>query len=208
MPTFSYHIKLTNGEEEKGTIDAASKFEAAHTLRDKGGFILSVIEENGKKKGLRSIEINFFSRVKLKEKIVFANNLSTMIGAGLTLSRALAVIERQTKNRKLKKELDGLIEKQKEQILLKQQELEKARSVPEARFEDDTTGAREKFVEASKALIDAKKQLTASSEFAKALALGVFNIDMSYAMVNNKGEDVLKYMKTVVTTSDALGLKT
>jgi hypothetical protein len=30
---------------------------------------------------------------------------------------------------------------------------------------------------------------------------------MSYAMVNNKGEDVLKYMKTVVTTSDALGLK-
>jgi hypothetical protein len=56
-------------------------------------------------------------------------------------------------------------------------------------------------------LIDSKKQLTASSEFAKALALGVFNIDMSYAMVNNKGEDVLKYMKTVVTTSDALGLK-
>lgn len=56
-------------------------------------------------------------------------------------------------------------------------------------------------------LVDAKKQLAASSEFAKALALGVFNIDMSYAMVNNKGEDVLKYMKTVVTTSDALGLK-
>ncbi len=56
-------------------------------------------------------------------------------------------------------------------------------------------------------LVDAKKQLTTSSEFSKALALGVFNIDMSYAMVNNKGEDVLKYMKTVVTTSDALGLK-
>ena len=56
-------------------------------------------------------------------------------------------------------------------------------------------------------LVDAKKQLSASSEFSKALALGVYNIDMSYAMVNNKGEDVLKYMKTVVTTSDALGLK-
>lgn len=56
-------------------------------------------------------------------------------------------------------------------------------------------------------LVDSKKQISASSEFSKALALGVFNIDMSYAMVNNKGEDVLKYMKTVVTTSDALGLK-
>jgi hypothetical protein len=56
-------------------------------------------------------------------------------------------------------------------------------------------------------LVDAKKQLAASSEFSKALVLGIYNIDMSYAMVNNKGEDVLKYMKTVVTTSDALGLK-
>jgi len=103
MPTFLYHIKLTSGEEEKGTLEAASKFEAAHTLRDKGGFILSVIEESGKKKGARIPEIHIFGRIKLKEKIVFANNLSTMIGAGLTLSRALGVIERQTKNKKLKK---------------------------------------------------------------------------------------------------------
>lgn len=56
-------------------------------------------------------------------------------------------------------------------------------------------------------LVDSKKQISASSEFSKALALGVFNIDMSYAMVNNKGEDVLKYMKTVVKTADDLGLK-
>ncbi len=56
-------------------------------------------------------------------------------------------------------------------------------------------------------LVDAKKQLAASSEFSKALALGLFNIDMAYAMVNNKGEDVLKYMKTVVKISDELGLK-
>lgn len=56
-------------------------------------------------------------------------------------------------------------------------------------------------------LVDSKKTLTTSNEFSKALALGIFNIDMSYAMVNNKGEDVLKYMKTVVKTSDDLGLK-
>lgn len=56
-------------------------------------------------------------------------------------------------------------------------------------------------------LVDSKKVLAANNEFTKALALGVYNIDMSYAMVNNKGEDVLKYMKTVVTMSDALGLK-
>ncbi|MES2567503.1 MAG: hypothetical protein V4565_11585 [Bacteroidota bacterium] len=56
-------------------------------------------------------------------------------------------------------------------------------------------------------LVDSKKQLAANSEFHKAVALGIYNIDMSYAMVNNKGEDVLKYMKTVVKTSEELGLK-
>lgn len=55
-------------------------------------------------------------------------------------------------------------------------------------------------------LIDTKKQLT-GDEFNKALQLGAFNIDMSYAMVNNVGEDVLKYMKAVLIKSDALGLK-
>ena len=56
-------------------------------------------------------------------------------------------------------------------------------------------------------LVDSKKQIASNTEFSKALVLGVYNIDMSYAMVNNKGEDVLKFMKTVLTTSDALGLK-
>ncbi len=55
-------------------------------------------------------------------------------------------------------------------------------------------------------LIDTKKQLT-GDEFNKALQLGAFNIDMSYSMVNNVGEDVLKYMKAVLVKSDALGLK-
>ncbi len=56
-------------------------------------------------------------------------------------------------------------------------------------------------------LVDAKKSITASLEFNKAVILGIYNIDMAYAMINNRGEDVLKYMKTVLTTSDALGLK-
>ncbi len=56
-------------------------------------------------------------------------------------------------------------------------------------------------------LADTKKQLSTSSEFTKSLALGIYNIDMSYAMVNNKGEDVLNYMKSVVKLADNLGLK-
>lgn len=56
-------------------------------------------------------------------------------------------------------------------------------------------------------LVDPKKPLAIGEEFSKAVALGIYNIDMSYAMVNNKGEDVLKYMKHVVKSADELGLK-
>jgi hypothetical protein len=56
-------------------------------------------------------------------------------------------------------------------------------------------------------LLDPKAKSSASGEFNKAIVLGLSNIDMSYAMVNNKGEDVLKYMKSVMKLSDELGLK-
>lgn len=46
-----------------------------------------------------------------------------------------------------------------------------------------------------------------NNEFSKAINLGVYNIDMSYAMVSDKGQDVLKYMKNVMNLSDGLGLK-
>lgn len=56
-------------------------------------------------------------------------------------------------------------------------------------------------------LNDNKKSATYTTEFAKSVTLGVYNIDMAYAMVNNRGEDVMKSMKTVLVQSDALGLK-
>jgi hypothetical protein len=46
-----------------------------------------------------------------------------------------------------------------------------------------------------------------TSEYQKAINLGVYNIDMAYAMVSDNGEDVIKYMKNVMMLSDALGLK-
>lgn len=54
---------------------------------------------------------------------------------------------------------------------------------------------------------DPKKAGTYSTEFSKAVNLGIYNMDLSFAMVNDKGADVLKYMKTVLMLSDALGLR-
>ena len=56
-------------------------------------------------------------------------------------------------------------------------------------------------------LNDPKKASNYKDEFIKSVTLGIYNIDMSYAMVNNQGQDVMKYMKTVLVQSDHLGLK-
>lgn len=46
-----------------------------------------------------------------------------------------------------------------------------------------------------------------TTEYQRSINLGVYNIDMAYAMVNEKGPDVLQYMKDILILSDALGLK-
>jgi hypothetical protein len=46
-----------------------------------------------------------------------------------------------------------------------------------------------------------------ATEFQKGLNLGIYNIDMAYAMMNNKGPDVLSYMKSTLMLSESLGLK-
>ncbi len=52
-----------------------------------------------------------------------------------------------------------------------------------------------------------KKVDTYSNDFYKSINLGVYCIDMAYAMDNNNGQDVLLYMKNVMSISEGLGLK-
>ena len=98
---FIYKAQTVSGEFREGQLDAKDKFDLAITLKKEG---LSVITAR-----LVESKAGFFKRlnesvlsVKLKEKIFFASNLSEMTSAGLPLSRALGVLERQSENKKLK----------------------------------------------------------------------------------------------------------
>jgi type IV pilus assembly protein PilC len=107
MPLFHYKIQKKDGTPSEGTVEAKDKFALYHTLKQDGSTVISA-EEVKEKKG---IEVPFLSGfvggVKTHDKINFAKNLSKMIDAGLPVTRALSILERQAKGQ-FKKVLVGL----------------------------------------------------------------------------------------------------
>ena len=101
MAHFSYTAEKNDGEVYKGVAEANDRFELYQIIRREGAHVISVNEDaGGQKFSLKSINA-IFSTIKEYDKILFARNLGAMLGAGLSLARALSVIERQSKNPKL-----------------------------------------------------------------------------------------------------------
>ncbi len=114
MPLFHYKILTKEGNTVEGSMEAKDKFALYHTLKEDGSTVVSAVEEEGEKKSFFSFSLPFFgSKVKMHDKIVFAKNLSKMIDAGLSVTRSLAILERQSKKqfKKILGELNTSISK-------------------------------------------------------------------------------------------------
>ena len=104
MALFRYKAER-DGEIYEGEAEVQDKFALFGHVRAEGGALLSY-EAVDEKNFFSFDKLNaLFSTVKEQDKIVLARNLSAMVDAGLSLSRALAVLIRQTKNPKLRKVL-------------------------------------------------------------------------------------------------------
>ena len=106
---FKYKEQNKEGKIVEGVAESADTFSLAREIRERGGVPLSIKEFNEKATGL-NINLDFLGRVSLSEKIMFTNNLSGMLSAGLSLTRALAVLEKQTSNQTFKNILKSLID--------------------------------------------------------------------------------------------------
>ena len=93
----------------EGTAEAADKFELAKNIKAEGQLLLTATEITEKSFNMDKINA-YLSRVDLREKILFARNLATMIQAGLPLSRALAIFLKQTQNPKFREVLRSVID--------------------------------------------------------------------------------------------------
>jgi type IV pilus assembly protein PilC len=110
---FLYVIVNKEGQREKGVAVAADKYELAHRMKTDGATLVSA-EEIRTNIFQSMARLSFKTHVSVEEKINFAHNLSSMMRAGLPLSRSLSVMERQTKNMVFKDILHALMTRIKE----------------------------------------------------------------------------------------------
>jgi type IV pilus assembly protein PilC len=104
MATFAYKALDGKGASASGQIDGDNKAAVAASLRNRG---LTVLDINEVKKGLAQADLlGGLQRIKSKDLTVFSRQFATMINSGLSMLRALSVLEEQTENKKLAGILD------------------------------------------------------------------------------------------------------
>lgn len=110
MSHFTFKAKKSTGEIYSGQKDATDRYELYKLIRDDGDEIVEV-KETSAHAGLhlKISATSLFKHVKMIEKINFARNLGSMLEAGLALSRALSVLERQSHNKALKEVLNNIM---------------------------------------------------------------------------------------------------
>jgi type IV pilus assembly protein PilC len=101
MAKFTYTAEKNDGEVYKGVADAKDRYELYAQVRREGGRIISLTQDRGANPLCFTYWNNLLRTVSDYEKILFARNLGAMLSAGLPLSRALSVEERQTRNPRL-----------------------------------------------------------------------------------------------------------
>jgi type IV pilus assembly protein PilC len=114
MPKFTYTGENSEGEKVRETVEAADRFAVYELARQQGHRVISV--EEGKSFDFKILldtkKIEYYiSWIKQDELVMMTRNLGAMLVAGLPLSRALSVIERQSNNPKLKGVINRVIER-------------------------------------------------------------------------------------------------
>jgi len=163
MSHFIFKAKKASGEIYKGEKDATDRYELYKLMRESGDEVVEFKEKRSGHGLNKEFSLAIFNHVKTIEKINFARNLGSMLEAGLALSRALAVLEKQTKNKNLKKIIGDL-----------EQEIDKG-----VTFADALTKHKKVFPQLFIAMVHAGEQ---SGTLADSLKLVATQMDSAYAL--------------------------
>jgi type IV pilus assembly protein PilC len=103
MASYSYKLRNYEGKVDRGIIQAVNQVEAVDKLHKLPGVVLEIKEIAAGEKNNKS------GNVSLKDRIIFTQQLSVMLNAGVTLVQALRGLQEETRNKKLANILDHLI---------------------------------------------------------------------------------------------------
>jgi len=101
---FSVTIRKPGVADEVRAMDLPNRFAVYEAIEKENGLVVGLEETSGSYKIILPhwFDTILEGRVKKIEIAHMARNLSTMLSAGLSLSRALSVIERESENKRLK----------------------------------------------------------------------------------------------------------
>src|SRR6201990_1144040 len=104
MATYVFKAMDLAGVQAKGEVEADSKQAVAEQLKERGLVVVDIAHK------YRSKEINLevFSRVNAKDLAVASRQLATMVTSGMSIMRALQVLETQTGSKALKEAIAGV----------------------------------------------------------------------------------------------------
>ncbi len=93
---FTYVATTKEGKTVQGSLEAAQRDAALSTLARQD---LHPVLVKAADKQQAKVKFSFGNRVKLKDLVIFTRQLSTMVSAGVPLTRALAMLQTQTENK-------------------------------------------------------------------------------------------------------------
>lgn len=99
MLSFRYTARDPNtGQYVKAEVQAEDEQSASKLIRKEGFVPIDIKLAEKSASGFRS----FFNRVRVKDKVIFSRQLSTLINAGLPLVQSLRTVNQQTQSKPLK----------------------------------------------------------------------------------------------------------
>ena len=100
VPTYRYSAMDTTGRNVNGTLEADSLELVRAKLADLSYHILTIRETRGRA-GIQDW-FNGIQRVKLRDLVMFSRQFATMIDAGLSVVKCLDILQKQSRNPKMK----------------------------------------------------------------------------------------------------------
>lgn len=97
MTTYVFKAMDITGAKASGEVEADSKQVVADQLKQRGLIVLDIADKHASKE----IKLSFLNKMKPSDLTIMTRQLSTMVNSGMTILRALYVLEAQTENEQL-----------------------------------------------------------------------------------------------------------